>query len=56
MFKEIPDSEIMLGRNFTYIEKQLADILYKIWENRNSVDQKDIEQLQKFALKPVTHE
>jgi hypothetical protein len=57
MFKpNIPNSRYMSGKNYTHNEKQLADILYEIWENKNSIDQKDIEQLQKFALKSCTHE
>jgi hypothetical protein len=58
MFEEpnIPRSEYMSGKNYTHNEKQLADILREIWRNRNSIDQKDIEQLHKFALKPCTHE
>ena len=55
-YHEIPKSEYMNGKNYTYNEQQLSDILNEIWQNRNSIDQKDIEQLQKFALKPCTHE
>lgn len=52
----IPESKYMSGNDYTYNEQQLANILNEIWQNRNSIDQKDIEQLQKFALKPCTHE
>lgn len=55
-YHEIPKSKYMNGKNYTYNEQQLSDILYEIWQNRNSIDQKDIEQLQKFALKSYTHE
>lgn len=55
-YHEIPMSERMTGKNYTYVEQQLSDILFEIWQNRNSIDQKDIEQLQKFALKPCTYE
>jgi len=55
-YYEIPKSKYMSSKNYTYNEQQLSDILNEIWQNRNSIDQKDIEQLQKFALKSCTHE
>jgi hypothetical protein len=55
-YYEIPKSKYMNSKKYTYNEQQLSDILNEIWQNRNSIDQKDIEQLQKFASKPCTHE
>jgi hypothetical protein len=55
-YHEIPKSKYMNNREYTYTEQQLSDILYEIWENRNSIDQSNIEQLQKLALKSYTHE
>jgi hypothetical protein len=55
-YHEIPKSKYMNSKHYTYNEQQLSDILYEIWENKNSIDQKDIEQLQKLASKSCTHE
>ena len=55
-YYEIPKSKYMSSRNYIYDEQQLSDVLYEIWQNRNSIDQNDNKQLQKFALKSCTYE
>ena len=51
----IPQSKHMSSKTYTHIEKELSDVLYEIWQNKNHVDQKDIEQLRKFILKFYNH-
>ena len=45
-YYEIPKSKYMSSRNYIYDEQQLSDVLYEIWQNRNSIDHRNCLNLQ----------
>ena len=40
-----------INGNLTYNEKQLLDTLYQIWENKNFLNNENLEMLEYFAKK-----
>jgi len=54
--KHIPDQNNMSTRQYTHIERELSDVLNKIWENKISIDYEDIKKLQEFSIKKHNNE
>lgn len=42
-------------REYTYIERELANFLKQIWNNRNAITNEDLKELEKYSNKGFYH-
>lgn len=46
----------MSSKLYTHTEIQLSDILHKIWENKISINNEDLNKLYEFTIKKYDNE